>query len=274
MRSRREVSLSTLRARKIIQDLQIIEPSDLSIEDIAWTQGVLVREEHLEGADGRLVIQGQKGIVAVKTSIPEIGRKRFVIAHELGHFEIHKNSKQIALCTDKDMLFWHKTHPEETEANEFAVEILMPEDLFKPKCEKAQEPSMNLIEDLSKEFQTTLTATALRYVEFTPERCALILSEDKKIKWFKTATDFGYWLEKGSKLDPNSYAYNFFSNEDIPPQPQIVPATAWLPDRRLGSSWIKENSKALPRYNTVLTLLWIYQDMEKGDVGSNATYKY
>ena len=38
---------------------------------------------------------------------------------------------------------------------------------------------------------------------------------------------------------------------------QTVPASAWIPDKRSETFQIKEHSKALPRYNAVLTLLWI-----------------
>jgi len=260
MRSKKEPTLTKLRAREIIRVLKIKHPSEISIEDIAWTQGMLVREDFLEGSDGRLIIQGKRGIVTVKKNIPEPGRKRFVAAHELGHFEMHKNQNIVTSCSDRDMLFWQHTHNEEADANDFAVEILMPQDLFEPKCDK-KKPTISFIEELSEEFQTTLTATALRYIEFTPERCALIISEDKKIKWFRITEDFGFWFERGAKLDPDSYAYDFFSDGDIPMEPQKVPATAWLSNKELWCYQIQEHSKPLPRYNSVLTLLWIYQDM-------------
>jgi transcriptional regulator with XRE-family HTH domain len=158
-------------------------------------------------------------------------------------------------------VYWGKIPSREADANEFAAEILMPEDLFSPRCD-ASNPSLDLIEKLANEFQVTLTAAAFRYIEFSPERCALVVSEEKKIKWFKVTHDFGYWLEKGLKLDPDSYAYDFFRSGDVPSEIQTVLASAWINDKRLDSfQQIKEHSKALPRYNAVLTLLWIHQEM-------------
>jgi Zn-dependent peptidase ImmA (M78 family) len=249
----REISIPRLRAREIISGLKIQNPSEIDIEDIAWVHGILVREDSLEGADGRLVLLAERGIITVKATIPEEGRKRFIIAHELGHFEIHKH---LSLCTDTDMTYWSNIRFEETDANDFAAEILMPDTFFARRCDDS-DPSLDLIENLANEFQVTLTAAALRYIEFCPERCALIISEDKKIKWFKRTADFGHWFERGTKLDPDSYAYDFFRGGDIPSKTQTVPASAWVSDRRLGNSQIKEHSKALPRYNAVLTLLWI-----------------
>lgn len=253
MVTRREISIPRLRAREVISGLKIQNPSEIDIQDIAWVHGILVREDFLEGADGRLVLLGERGIITVKATIPEEGRKRFIIAHELGHFEIHKH---LSLCTDADMTYWSNVRSEEIDANDFAAEILMPEALFARKCEDS-DPSLDLIENLANQFQVTLTAAALRYIEFCPERCALIISEGKKIKWFMRTADFGYWFERGAKLDPDSYAYDFFCDGDIPPKIQTVPASAWISDRRLGTRQIKEHSKALPQYNAVLTLLWI-----------------
>ena len=43
-----------LKAREIIKNLKISDPSELVIEDIAWTQGALVKEGGLCGCDARL----------------------------------------------------------------------------------------------------------------------------------------------------------------------------------------------------------------------------
>ena len=57
------------------------------------------------------------------------GKWRFVIAHELGHFLRHPELDQFRLCTDADMGTWYRAGPEQ-EANDFAAELLMPEDPF------------------------------------------------------------------------------------------------------------------------------------------------
>ena len=61
----------------------LTSPGELVLEDIALAMGVLVIEGRLDGADARLLRKGSKGIIRVKESIPERGRKRFAIAHEL-----------------------------------------------------------------------------------------------------------------------------------------------------------------------------------------------
>lgn len=264
MVAKREASLARVRAREILASLRIAHPSEIEVEDIAWVRGALVREAPLEGAEGRLVRGESRGIITVKADIREPGKRRFVAAHELGHFELHVDSDQLTLCTDKDLLYWYKRiRPEEPEANEFAAELLMPEALFSPRC-RAGQPSLDLVEALAGEFRTTLTATALCYMEFCPDRCAIVISEEGKIKWYRAAEDFGYSLVRGAKLHRNSYAVNYFGGKQIPRTIQSVPASAWISGKRLDSNaTVKEQSRALPRYNAVLTLLWIDKDIDE-----------
>lgn len=264
MVAKREASLARIKAREILASLRIVHPSEIEVEDIAWVRGVLVREAPLEGAEGRLVRRGSRGIITVKADIREPGKRRFVAAHELGHFELHVDSDQLTLCADEDLLYWYKRiRPEEPEASEFAAELLMAEGLFGPRCRGAQ-PSLELVEALAEEFRTTLTATALRYMEFCPHRCAIVISEEGKIKWCRGAEHFGYRLPVGAKLHPDSYAIDFFNGKQIPQTMQSVLAGAWISGKKLNPNGIiKEHSRALPRYNAVLTLLWIDKDIDE-----------
>lgn len=223
---------------------------------------VLVREAPLEGAEGRLVRGDKCGIIAVKADIREPGKKRFVVAHELGHFELHKNSDQSLVYVDKDLLYSYKNDPKEQEANEFAAELLMPQKLFESRCQSDQ-PNLDVIRELADEFQTSLTATALRYIEFCPERCAIVISENGHLKWYKATEDFGYHLAVGDKLHPNSVADDFFNGRKMLTTVETVPADTWLLGNGFDSnSFIQEHSVSLPSYNTVLTLIWIDQDID------------
>ena len=72
-----------------------------------------------------------KTLIGVNASHIE-SRKRFTIAHELGHFMLHGN-KEVFVDTDKNLFIRFRkkqTHYslEEAEANAFAAELLMPED--------------------------------------------------------------------------------------------------------------------------------------------------
>lgn len=247
------------KAKAIIQSLQIRYPSEIHIKDIAMERGAFVRERLLEGSEARLIRKGRLGIITVNSNIPEEGRKRFAIAHELGHFEMH-NDSQMILCNEEDMYVWNENKAQELEANEFAANILMPTEIFE-RYLKPEPPSMDRVKELAKEFRTTLTATALRYMQLSIEPCALVVSNDGVIKWYRKSNSFNFHVKVGQKLNPDTYAFDFYDGVDLPALPQKVPATAWIAGNINDEAEIYEHSIALSSYGTVLSILWIEEEI-------------
>lgn len=253
-----EVSLAQIRAREIIRKLALQNPADISIEDIAWVRGVLVIENGLRGAEARLVYTPgvEPVIIRVNATTREPGKKRFAIAHELGHLELKHNPGAVTECAEKHFLLWYKGQNEkEVEANVFAAELLMPEELFRARLEKTL-PSIELIESLAADFRTTLTATAIRYIDLCEERCALVFSTDGKIVWIRRSSEFRHWVEPKHALSPHTHASDFFSKGCVSEKMETVRLDAWV-ENASERDTIKEQSRTLPFYNSVLTLLWI-----------------
>lgn len=246
------------KAREIIESWHITDPSQIDVYAIAADSGAYVIEKPLKGCEGRLLRRGEHGVVTIRSDIREHGKKRFVAAYELGHFVLHKKANQIELCTDEALLYWYKhVRREEPESNAFAAELLLPTHLFQPRC-KGTKPGMEAVKELAEAFQTTLTATARRYAKLSPHACALLVSENGKIKWFDKHEDFLYRVKQGCHVHPNTYAADFFAGGPLSDKPQEVLAEAWLEDERIGSrETLMEHSVALPFYNAVLSLLWI-----------------
>lgn len=251
--------LASQRAEEIIKKLRIREPSEIDLEDIAMERGVLVRERLLKGSEARLVRKGRSGIITVDQSIPEEGRKRFAVAHDLGHFELHRES-QLLFCSEQDMVVWNENKPQEIEANEFAANMLMPEDLFKAHLAK-EKPNLDMVKFLASQFRTTLTATAVRYAQLSAEPLAAVISRDAVIRWYRKSGSFCHHVKVGSKLSPNCYAFDYYDGLDVPKKPMKAPAHAWLAGNVDGEAEIIEHSLIFTRYNVVLTLLWIYEDV-------------
>lgn len=247
------------RAEEIIKNLQIREPAEIQVVEIAMERGAFVRERHLDGSEARLIRKGGLGIITVNSGISEEGRKRFAIAHELGHFELHTVS-QLIFCTEEDMYVWNENKVQEIEANEFAASILMPKDIFTQHFKRGQ-PNMEVVKDLAGKFTMTLTATALRYVQLSLEPCAVVISRDGIIKWYKKSTSFDFHVRVGEKLSPNTYAFDFYDGVDLPDKPQKAPAYAWLAGDIDEESEIFEHSMALRSYGVVLSLLWIHEEV-------------
>ena len=174
-------------AWRLIRDYCIDSPGPTPVEDIAMDSGVLCLEGKLTGCLARLVRKGRRGVVRTNSNIREDGRRRFAIAHELGHWFLHESESQMFICTADDMRDY-KGSPMEVEANIFASEFLMPTALFKPLSLNA-EPLLSTISSLAKVFNTSLTATAMRFVDLNRHESILVLSSNGKVVWSKQKQD-------------------------------------------------------------------------------------
>lgn len=90
---------------------------------------------------------------------------RFSAAHELGHWMLDRGRLAAFVCSEKNFINdWSIDNPERR-ANRFAAELLLPQFLFQPLA-KNKEITLKTVRELCAKFQTSLTATAIRLVEF------------------------------------------------------------------------------------------------------------
>ena len=97
-------------------------------------------------------------------------RRRFTVAHELGHFLFDFDPNQSIQYFNKFEIDHAKGDRVEGRANRFAAELLMPENLIKKKyCElKKEDPQKdlyNIVQDLSDFFLVPPKAVELRIKE-------------------------------------------------------------------------------------------------------------
>jgi hypothetical protein len=115
----------------------------------------------------------------------------------------------------------------------------------------------------------SLTATALRYIDFCTEPCAVVFSQDGKIQWFQGSKDFAdlkVFINVPTRLDPASSASLFFRGEAMPETRHQVSASSWFTSGHYRpDAMIYEQSWPMPTYNAVLTLLWIFDVIEDED---------
>lgn len=62
-----------------------------------------MRSGPLRGAEGRLIHEEERGVATISDKITHPGKRSFVIAHELGHFELHADSP-LFLCDEGDFV--------------------------------------------------------------------------------------------------------------------------------------------------------------------------
>jgi Zn-dependent peptidase ImmA (M78 family) len=226
---------------------------------IAERIGLRIQEVDAEGFEGSLVraLDGPKGIVVLKQSIRENSRKRFTIAHEIGHYLIPGHRTLENVCTSDMVESWRKgLGRPELEANEFAVELLLPARLVREPL-RLNDPSLHTISEVAGQFETSLTATTLRFIGLTDLPCVAIWSAERTAKWYRRSEGFPLYLSKEALPCDGSFAYRLFQGGSAPNDFAEVSPESWL-DRRDTDKVVRvlEHSVRLPYYDAVLTLLW------------------
>lgn len=133
-------------------------------------------------------------------------RQRFTIAHELGHFLLPWQRKTIFECSSVDLGTKGQNDEWETQANEFAAQLLLPDSLFKERLRNLGEPELKHISDLGLHFDTSIEFTARRYVEVSEDSCAVVFSKDNVVRYSVLSPYFEHKLciKKGLALPSKS----------------------------------------------------------------------
>ena len=248
-----DISGARRAARGIIAEYGITDPCGICLPDIAFARNVIVREEELIGAEGRLLRQGSWGVVRVRRNAAYPGRTRFSIGHELGHWERHMRISQAWLCSSRE-IHAYSGSAAELEANAFAGELLMPATMLKPRIHSGL--GMKMLCDLADEFKTSLTATAVRAIQETDEDAYVIFSQEGVIQWCSRSRRADRFIPRGFCTRDNSHALDCRNTPENSCGMQEVDTDAWF-DHRHGDERIDvwEESVCFPDLGTVMTLL-------------------
>ena len=234
------------------------------LDAIAGQLRLSITEEAFSGCDGVLVRPKgiRRGIIGVRNDIRSRGRKRFTIAHEIGHYILPGHEEDGAICGSADIEGWGgPATSRERQADDFAAELLIPDSVVRPLLST---PSLAIVDGIASQCDTSLSASAWRFCDLTGEMCAVVWSSQEKVIWVKKSADFAFFIPRGMGIDRNSYAFNCFRGEQVPTRPESVPADAWIDSANLvDGTRILEESRSLPSYESVLTLLWIKGNIQK-----------
>lgn len=194
-------------AKRVIFECGLNHPTEETLSEVILGRGAHYQECPLTGKEGEIVSFEGKSIITINSNITTNSKKRFVAAHELGHYEMHRNLIPVINDTEYDLVNWYKAGPHETEANEFAAEFLMPTKLFQEEC-KGKIFGPEIIDHLADTFQVSKTATILRFVEKGNYPVCIIYCKDNLMKWWKKSADFRKFLR--------------FSHNEPPPDGSVV----------------------------------------------------
>lgn len=134
-------------------------------------KGIKYKEEKLTtNGDGYSELKDSNLEIVVNSEMNYIPRKRFTIAHELGHIFIGWHD-DVTLCkTDNEYVDHNRLDIQEKEANVFASELLMPTEWVREQLEKYKNQDLNyVIKKLCHHAKTSIMACFYALENVMPE---------------------------------------------------------------------------------------------------------
>lgn len=266
--------------------LRVLEVDGVPVdpEEIARKEGIRLLPGDYGGCfDGRLEYRALAGGGALLLFFAEPrpiarpeSRVRFSIAHELGHYFLPAHREYVLSGN------WHGSRcdfvsdkPTEREADSFAAALLMPRQRFCGEVERHVDHVCTLrdLESLAdRVFRTSLTSTAIRYLRFNYEPCAVVLSDATRVRFALASEDMKAqglgWIAPGSAVPAKSvtaraHAASGMDERAVPEGG--VDSGLWFEGRRSRRIW--EEARVLGRTGLVLTLMAVDEDEEEEEGG-------
>ena len=213
-------------AEQLLQSLGVTSPAEIDVEAIAWEAGAIVKNGPLESCEARIIGYGEKAIITVRGD-GDWRRRRFSIAHELGHWTFHRGKSSVCRSSDIGSP-GQQGSAIEHQADRYAADLLMPAYLFRPMAAAFTRPSFKAIDALAAEFSTSRVATALRFVDLSPWPCMIVCHGQGGRRWFRRGGDVpDRWFPQND-LDPESAAMDVLYSRVDRAGPTLIGADAWF----------------------------------------------
>jgi len=145
-----------------------VASTPVPVDRVAAAVGASIRFEAFDGQMSGMVLRSTDGtaVIGINSNHSAV-RRRFSIAHEIGHLVLHEED---ALHVDAWTPFAYRTDtsslgtdPREIEANQFAAELLMPEQLVRADVQGFADLSVeDVVERMAERYEVSAQAMTLR----------------------------------------------------------------------------------------------------------------
>jgi Zn-dependent peptidase ImmA (M78 family) len=226
-----------------IHELEPQLPTRVPVEDLCRHLGIeSIGELETDGFEAAIIMDDLKagGVILVATGRSD-QRRRYSIAHELGHFLIpaHRPSGRSSFeCSLADL---HLLAPKdrdrrrriEAEANRFAAHLLMPPGVIRTRIRQT-DSSLERVVALAREFGVSKEAIARAWVDAHREPVAVVLAHRGRIVRRYRNEDFPWLPDWNGQLPRDCLAVA------MKPQPgayspiEEIEPTVWLSERDAG----------------------------------------
>lgn len=237
----------------------MITPLDLIL---AEEELDLFYDSYGDSFDGMTIYDDSQFFIHINTfrgNRPNTPRSRFTIAHELGHYFIdnHRIGLKKGLLSPHPSKNNENTHFKiEREADYFASCLLMPEERFKKHIQR-KKFEFSIIKSLSEHFQTSITATAIRFADIGNHPIMIVFGEKGKIKWRWNSEDFPFkYLLYDDKIPENSVMGEYFTNGRLPNETEEVWPIDWFNFVNEDDEHRKFKEHCIPHKYLALSIIW------------------
>lgn len=172
--------------------------------------------------EATIVGSKRKAVIAVNSCSPP-ERRRFSLAHELGHWHHHRG--QILFCGHRDVgNFANNALNPERQADASASDLNLPNYLVDPRLREMKRPTLAASRELAEEFSASLTATLFKMTLLNRFPIVIVCNNKTKRRWFERAPMIQPWWFPNRSLDPQTFAGDMLFN-DAPEEnfPRKVP---------------------------------------------------
>jgi hypothetical protein len=187
---------------------------------------------------------------------------RFTFAHELGHYFIdeHRVSLKKGLLKPHTSIYQpNQRDLIEMDADYFASCLLMPDYRFRKPSNRIKF-SLDTILKLSKDFQSSVLATVLKFAEVGTHSIMAVLSENNIVKWYATSHDFPKWAFKfkvGNPIPATTVAGEFFTKANaMYTGVENVEADDWFYPTWTPKTQMHEQCYFSDSYGYVISIIW------------------
>ena len=256
---------AALTAARVIRQQEGISALPVDPMALARNLGIDVKAKPAEagGSSGRLLRVGNAFGIAYATHIDNPGFQNFSVAHELGHYflEGHVDAVLGKSGVHESHAGFASDDRYELEADHFAAALLMPESLFTKALADAGQ-GLAAVESLAALCITSLTATAIRYAQYTDDPVAVVVSKGKRIKYCFMSRSLqdvagNNQIRKGEGLPPGMTTAAFNADPDRVRRAERAAGTSDLQDWVGGPHGVTltEEVRGLGGYSRTLTVL-------------------
>lgn len=256
---------SKLKIRKLAETIALSFDEKITpLDKIIYEEELKVHYDDYEQGtfDGMTIFENNKFSIHINTADGNTinsPRGRYTLAHELGHYII--DSHRIALELGFLEPFPSKTNQKdhnsiEREADYFASCLLMPEIRYQ-KDIVGKKFDFDLIKFLSKEYNVSISACAIRFAQIGNHPIMIIYAENGLIKWTYSSDDFRYkTIINYPRVSEHFLMGEYFANSDkVSKTAQIwaVECFDYIKDEDLNTVFYEH---CISHNNSALSIIW------------------